>query len=58
MHIKATIIPHLHEYIMLTFIVEPGQRKKKIARFGFTTSRGPSSPESKLCFWIAFINLV
>ena len=28
---------------------EPGKmrRKKKIARFGFTTSRGPSSPESK-----------
>ena len=24
---------------------EPGKRKKKIGRFGFTTSRGPSSPE-------------
>jgi hypothetical protein len=26
---------------------EPGQRKKKIARFGITTSRGPSCEESK-----------
>lgn len=32
---------------------EPGQRKKKVARFGFTASRGPSAPPSK-CFVLIF----
>lgn len=31
--------------LLEAYYKEPGQRKKKIARFGFTTSRGPSSPE-------------
>jgi hypothetical protein len=30
--------------------IEPGQRKKKIARFGITTSRGPTCEESKCIF--------
>jgi len=31
--------------LLEAYYKEPGQRKKKIARFGFTTSRGPSSPD-------------
>ncbi|KAL9186038.1 hypothetical protein ACHAXT_005276 [Thalassiosira profunda] len=31
--------------LLEAYYKEPGRRKKKIARFGFTTSRGPSSTE-------------
>lgn len=33
-------------------ILEPGRRKKKIARFGITTSRGPSCEESEFFSFI------
>ena len=39
---------------------EPGKwrrRRKKIARFGFTTTRGPSSPESKFSVFFDCIHI-
>ena len=44
---SAERIPKSYLTLATCTITEPGQRKKKIARFGFTTARGPSSAESK-----------
>jgi hypothetical protein len=38
--------------VFLRGTVEPGKRKKKIARFGITTSRGPSCEESEFHYYL------
>mmetsp|Transcript_5220 Transcript_5220/g.13056 ORF Transcript_5220/g.13056 Transcript_5220/m.13056 type:complete len:267 (+) Transcript_5220:106-906(+) len=45
MELPPVLCPRGGRALLEAYYKEPGQRKKKIARFGFTTARGPSSPE-------------
>lgn len=43
--LPPVLCPRGGRALLEAYYKEPGGRKKKIARFGFTTARGPSSPE-------------
>jgi len=43
--LPPVLCPRGGRAMLEAYYKEPGKRKKKIGRFGFTTSRGPSSPE-------------